>query len=488
MKPNISSEKIKRFINRPLIMIAGLFFISRLFYFYIGINFDAVSIRWFWQYIDPLLLKNNLLQSLYYLHSQPPFFNLFLGFVLKLFPGYEVAAFNIIYLIFGLILVLSVFILMIKLGISNRIAVLLTVLFTLSPSCILYENWLFYTYPIAVLLCLSALFLHRFLSKETKLDAFIFFSMLAIISLTRSMFHILWFVLCIIVLISFCRKKWKKILISAAIPFLLIFLCYAKNFYLFGGFSTSSWLGMNLSRITVSKLTRHERNLWVKEKKLSDISLIRPFSPVDSYQKYFKTRQKTQIPVLDQKVRSTGHTNYNNIIYIDISKKYLKDAVSVIKNRPRLYLGAIIGAYSNYFRPSSDYSFFHNNLTKIRRYDRLFNILFYGRYFNDTWKTLDKLGNKDYLRKFFNKGVFLILMFPFLIFYGIWQAAKSLKDKPTNLAFSLTILFLCANILFVTLLGNCLELAENHRFRFMIDPFYLILLGLFLTYRFKKRS
>ena len=36
------------------------------------------------QYLDPLLLKSDLLKSLFYLHSQPPIFNLFLGIVLKL--------------------------------------------------------------------------------------------------------------------------------------------------------------------------------------------------------------------------------------------------------------------------------------------------------------------------------------------------------------------------------------------------------------------
>ena len=46
--------------------------------------------------------------------------------------------------------------------------------------------------------------------------------------------------------------------------------------------------------------------------------------------------------------------------------------------------------------------------------------------------------------------------------------------------FSLTLLFLLINIIYVTLAGNFFEMGENNRFRFVIDPFVLIILGLFI--------
>jgi hypothetical protein len=41
----------------------------------------------------------------------------------------------------------------------------------------------------------------------------------------------------------------------------------------------------------------------------------------------------------------------------------------------------------------------------------------------------------------------------------------------------LTVLYLLLNVLYVALVGNALEVGENNRFRFMIDPLALALLA-----------
>ena len=46
---------------------------------------DPDPLTWYWQYIEPALLKERLLESLFYLHSQPPLFNLLLGLTFKAF-------------------------------------------------------------------------------------------------------------------------------------------------------------------------------------------------------------------------------------------------------------------------------------------------------------------------------------------------------------------------------------------------------------------
>src|SRR5207245_7531778 len=96
--------------------LAGGFVVSRLLYWSIGVRFDSSSLGWYWQYVDPVLLKYDLVRSLVYLHSQPPLFNLFLGLVLKLFPGHEATVFQLTFLALGLTLTLSMFFLMARLG------------------------------------------------------------------------------------------------------------------------------------------------------------------------------------------------------------------------------------------------------------------------------------------------------------------------------------------------------------------------------------
>ena len=142
--------------------VISIFLVSRTVVWLLGLEFEATTLGWFWQYIDVDLLKNNLVQSLFYLHSQPRGFNLFLGGVLKLFPTQAVLAFSTIYFVCGLILSISLFLLMCKVGISVILSVFLMCLFLINPSTTLFENWLFYTYPVVTLLCLSALCLHQY--------------------------------------------------------------------------------------------------------------------------------------------------------------------------------------------------------------------------------------------------------------------------------------------------------------------------------------
>ena len=75
---------VKTASNRPLMWLIAAFVISHIVYYAMGVRFDETSPLTFAQYLDEALLKHNLLESLLYLHSQPPLFNLFLGIVLTI--------------------------------------------------------------------------------------------------------------------------------------------------------------------------------------------------------------------------------------------------------------------------------------------------------------------------------------------------------------------------------------------------------------------
>ena len=72
--------------GRMSLALAASFAAAHLIYYALGVRFDNTSLAWYWQYLDPELLKSRLLESVFYMHSQPPLFNLFLGAVLK-YPG-----------------------------------------------------------------------------------------------------------------------------------------------------------------------------------------------------------------------------------------------------------------------------------------------------------------------------------------------------------------------------------------------------------------
>src|SRR5439155_126100 len=117
-----------------------------------GVRFDAQPLTYFIQYIDPALLQNDFLRSIWYLHFQPPAFNIFLGVILKLFPAHYVLAYQGAYLLFGFLFAAVLLELLTALGVQRRVALLLTIIHTIIPTTVLYENSLFYSYPLALLM------------------------------------------------------------------------------------------------------------------------------------------------------------------------------------------------------------------------------------------------------------------------------------------------------------------------------------------------
>jgi hypothetical protein len=446
----------------------------------LGVRFDIGPLDYYWQFIDPQLLRTNLFESLYYLHSQPPLFNLFLGIVLKLLPGHEALAFHVIFLAFGLTLSISLYLLMTSLGLSGRLSSILTIIFVASPSCVLYEDFLFYTYPIATALCLSALLLHRYLKFGRFRCLAVFFVLLALLVLTRSVFHPIWFVILTVPLIWYRRRHWKKIALMASVPFLLCFLLYAKNAHEFGSFSSSTWFGMNIARLTTWRLPLSERFSLIDQGKLSTLSVVKPFRKLETYQRHSHVplAEPTGIPVLDQTQKSSGAPNLNNLTYINISRQYRRDALYVLPRYPGAYIGSLFESLMIYFIPTSSYSFLKDNRQKLGVIDRVYNLILCGQLQYEKEITDD--------RAFLNTGLLTALLYVTMIVYGFVMLRQAFRRRATGSAYALTLLFIWLNVVYVTIVGNAFELGENNRFRFIVDPLSLVLLGLALKHRFKR--
>jgi hypothetical protein len=90
--------------RKESLALIGLFIVSRIAIVLAGVDFDnAVVVNGQWQLINIELLKNRLLESLWYLHSQPPLYNLYTGIVIKLFPQQYGLVFHAIHLFIGFI-------------------------------------------------------------------------------------------------------------------------------------------------------------------------------------------------------------------------------------------------------------------------------------------------------------------------------------------------------------------------------------------------
>ncbi len=195
---------------------------------------------------------------------------------------------------------------------------------------------------------------------------------------------------------------------------------------------------------------------------------------------------------MDLKNFPDGANNFNNIAYIKLSKQYGKDAFYVLKAYPGLYLKSVIKSFSIYFYPSNDYFALGNELNVNRKklfyLVKFYNIVFYGQLLNihDISFAQEYDSGENYSRSYVKIGFFLLAGYIIVLIYGIYLIAKMYMKKSMNTPYSLTLIFLFLNILYVTCVSNLFETGENNRFRFMIDPFVLVFLGLILHNGMKK--
>ena len=431
---------------------------SRALYFWAGVRFNDGPLGVYWQYLDPFLLRRRLGESLLWLHSQPPLFNLYLGLALK--TGHERAVFIVTYLLCGLVVYAGSFLLMRRLSAPAPLAFVLAASFATSPGFIAYENWLFYSLPVAALLVLAALAFEAAVRNGRTRDGLVFATLLSAVCAARSLYHLVYLV-ATLSLLAWGGRDAGRALRAGALPLLLLAGLYAKNAVLFHHFAASTWTGMNLARLTTEALDRAEGERLAAAGTLSPASVIPAFSRPQAYPRaYFASAPPSRVRALSWEEKTTGAANFNHLAYIAISDDLAGDARWVIRHRPGVYLSSVAQAWGVYLRASSDLRFLGiANIAALRPALDVYDVALGG------WGTPPR---------YWALIVGLPLVFALGIAGALGRGPGRGLDRPPRML----LWFLCFNIAYVALVGNFVELGENNRFRFETDPFSVCLLGL----------
>jgi hypothetical protein len=474
--------------RRRIAYLAGIFACVHAAYYLAGVRFDASSLNFSMQYLDRELLTTKLLQSLYYLHIQPPLFNLFLGSVLKLVPGHPEVLFQVIYVCAGFVLYSSIFLLQVRLGVSALVALILSTAFVASPSFITYEHMLFYTFPAAVLLAFSALLLSSFLRDARFVKGLAFFSLLMLIPGIRSMFHIVWFCVIAAALVVYRRRNRRIVALAALGPFLILFSFFFKNYVLFDRFTTSTWNGMNLWYTSGLYMPLAERERLVGEDKLSEAALIPLYQDSRDYPISSSVKNKyPHVEALTQIRKSTGTLNFNNFAYIAISDQYFLDTVYLARHYPKYIFVGISKALFDYFKSTTEHGYLAFNLRKLSRVDSVYNRLVFGKVSLSRAQGRRIPGfpqGKDYVNMYplLALGLFATLLYAILFTLGMAG-----PRAPTSGAQRGLLLFMIFNIIYVACVATLASTGENNRYRFCTDPLYLVLFGVLLQHFILRR-
>lgn len=464
------------------LIILGLTACARAFYYLLGVRFDSSTLNEYMQFIDKQLLMDRLLESLWYYHANPPLLNLYTGTVLKLFGSDSDVAFSVPFHVLGFLLALAVFALVLRLSRSRGLAYSLTGLLVLSPAFVLYENWLMYTFPAAALLSLSAFLLLRYLDSGSGRWGLAFFSCLALIALTRSFFHLFWVVLITLSLLVILRSNTKQVILVAAVPLMLVAGWYGKNYYMFGSFSASSWLGLGLSNITTLTVSKDELIPLVDDGTLSSFAIT---SRYKEKSKLFGHVQEAPwgVPVLDRVRKLTGAYNFNHISLIEVNKRYTQDSLRTIRIFPGSYLRGVLIANRLFLSPASMNAYFSKeNRLAVVPVEMVYNPLVYGALSALKKTEQPHFGYSGKYAVEVNTGNLLVLGLPLVFLYGFLKLVRAYLGRGSlGRAEAITLAYILFNTLYIYMIGTLLELGENYRYRFLQEPLTLILFAILVS-------
>ena len=426
----------------------------------LGIRFAPETLGTLYQYLDPAILRDDLARGLYYLHAQPPLFNLGLGVVLKVFPDSFPAAFSILMGASALALLLAMAWLMRRLGAPDWIAGVIVLFFALSPNFLVYRNWLFYTLPVALMLVAGVVALLLFLETGRKLALASFALFTGAAMMTRSLFHPLWLVLVVGAVLPFLvRRERRRLAIVCVAPLLVVSLLFLKNQILVGSFTGSTWLGLSLAKRW--PLSQEEVKALKDSEVIPPYWQRRPFQEPEALTVYgfFGDDGPTVHPALDAPYKTNREPNFNHRDYVAISNALLDGNLRLIRRFPGRYLERTATALLLFLQPGPNSVHFlvDYDFDRVHRYrDLLTRYLFLGGRVERPIRMLDPSPN------------LLLVIFPLLLGVGVWSLRRGPREHRALHAYMLV------TILWVTAVSNLVEIGENDRMRWEIEPFLAI--------------
>ncbi len=405
----------------------------------LGLNTLESILKSHWQILDLSILFSDPVNSILYLHSQPPLLNAILIFLNKVGGSiYE----NFVFFNSILIGCIASLIFKILFDISKNLpmSLLLSFCFIIYPTTLLNIGYPFYQ-------CISAfgymLLLYSFhLTNINQLRSIICFSIACILlSLTRSSFTILHTFIFIVIFYFYTfnfRFPSKNFIILISLTVILSLIVPFKNLFLYNFFGTSSWAPINIAK--GFGVPRQEGYMLSPNKILE---IYPTLECADSY--HFQDINL---------IKTNGEANYNSCIILEYAKIIKEEKLSGYDLK--LHFKRILSNTVQYFSPSDKY-FFLKNRDSIKSYANIVN------YIQLTIPLTSKIDS----RELFIHEVRIILLI--LLGLGIFYSFTS-RDK---------FLSICIIIILIHFFTHVFtDGSESKRFVFDIEFIFFILIGL----------
>lgn len=444
-----------------------------------GQRFDAGYLDYGWQLIPWNVLSEDPLRSVWFLHIQPPGWNLLLGSAGWLSPFGDRFTIQVIMFLFGCGGAVLAARLALRLGVGPRVATVVAVVATVNPEVLrgAFEP----TYELAVGTMLLAVVLSVVRVLESR-DAAMVTRRAVTLSLvvtalvmTRSLYHPLIIVVVLLLALwpvrRFFDRRTAVRLVGATliVPVVLVGGWMAKNQLLFGTPTLSSWFGMNLQRAVIPVLDVDELEEMHSAGEISDVAMIGPFGRYDLYVDAVESCvPEHDHPSLSAPMRITNEAvpNFNYECYLPLYEQAGRDARAVMFEHPEVWLEGRLWSLRNTFAVSMNPS--KSDSLVMRLLDDVYSVarLDYRGVLSTTGWGTPVYGFLEAPTDF---SITTLLLYSSLVLLAgravlprRWRRERLAREIPIAVAGFLAI--------FTVIVGAVGELGEQSRFRTAVDP------------------
>ena len=224
---------------------------------------------------------------------------------------------------------------------------------------------------------------------------------------------------------------------------------------------------MNLARTVFHDHAAADSSRTESIELFSKISTYRPFLSGDLERKYAGLNDGELLG----EFKNDGHINEHHISYIEVSDKYAEVSTAYMKQQPTAYLKNVLQSCIIFFAPATRYPFAEAEAKKITWYDVIYS--FKLSHFAE--------GKSE------RRWAMVLSAIPKLLMYAavFGFVLIEVKRRRTITALNLFILLTFAYVFFVS---SSMEHYENMRFRFEIEPLFLLLLAQVLGQKLKEKK
>jgi hypothetical protein len=411
----------------------------------------------FWQNLRTEDLRERALESLWYLHAQPPLWNVLNAPLIKLFGDTHPEALQAIQILLGCAMAALAVLIAARLTSSTIAGAVAGALVALDPALVLYEAYALYEVLCAFLVMLTMWMVVRASPAGDTRPLLIAVAAIAALVLTRSVYHLAVMVPAVTGAAALARQR-RLVLVAGIALALVPTGWYAKNLAQAGFFGGSSWYGMGIWRVALFRYRRAEVSPLLQSGALDPVVTVPPFSAPSRF-RALGYDDVSDVPALSR-------DDFHNVNVPAISSAYAESAKALILFRPSHFLANVAIGYGNFSAPSSEYDHLAPDRDRMRLHVAAYRAL----------TLLPLVRAADRSLPIGTLGSAFAILIPLGLGAHAWLVARRRRrgdDVERILRGEAAMIGAGALILYTAAIGSALELGENVRFKFMIEPLLL---------------